>query len=297
MKLDEVYQKVIQGRAILLTGSGAHIGALNLDKKEFPSGGGLSEELYAQCGIMNPEDPYDLQDASECYLENKSTGELIRELKNVLHVATINQEHRSLYAQNWQRVYTTNYDKIPILGTANTDQALYPVTLSDDTNLEKENKKQCVYINGYIEKLNENTLQSEFRLTGKSYDSSTYLNESPWGAIFSDDLTTADCIVIVGLSLQYDLDLRRHIYEENVKSKIVFIESKNITAEKKRKLTRYGEVYAISMQTFVQNLESYKSKNQKKTVIIPEHIYKCFDIAKKKTQEIAQPLFKYMIYS
>ena len=51
--------------------------------------------------------------------------------------------------------------------------------------------------------MSERTLQSEFRLSGRSYASES-LNQNAWGAIFSDDLTTVECVVIVGLSLDYD---------------------------------------------------------------------------------------------
>lgn len=282
MKLDRVYHAIMEGRAILVTGAGAHVGALNLNKNEFPTGGNLAETLYRKCGIEHPDDPNDLQDASECYLERKSVDELILEIKDALHVANIQEEHKKLYVQNWQRVYTTNYDEIPILGTKNSEQPFYPVTLSDNTNLEKEQKKQCVYINGYIGKLNADTMRSEFRLTGSSYDSSEYLNASPWGSIFADDLATAECIVIVGLSLKYDLDLRRLIYAQNVTEKIVFIERQGLSEDQIRKLKRYGEVYPITMQTFVQNLENYKAMHLDIQETVEEHIFSCFEIAKKR---------------
>lgn len=36
MELQEVYQAIINGRAILLTGSGAHMSAVRMDEKPFP---------------------------------------------------------------------------------------------------------------------------------------------------------------------------------------------------------------------------------------------------------------------
>lgn len=66
---------------------------------------------------MNPENPYDLQDAADSYLETKSSDELIAELKKVLYVSKVQKEHEILYGQDWQRVYTTNYDEVPILAS------------------------------------------------------------------------------------------------------------------------------------------------------------------------------------
>ena len=81
MKLEKVYQAIINGNAMLITGSGAHMDVLTPDGKPFPSGIELSRTLYTSCGIMNPENPYDLQDAADTFLEKHSADKLIVELK------------------------------------------------------------------------------------------------------------------------------------------------------------------------------------------------------------------------
>lgn len=281
MELEKIYQAIITGRAMLITGSGAHMTVLGMNGEKFPSGVALAEKLYKACGITKPENPYDLQDAADSYLETKSSDELIAELKKMLYVSKIQKEHEILYGQDWQRVYTTNYDEVPVLASKDMEEPLYAVTLSDDVKLEKSKKKQCVYINGYIGKLSERTLQSEFRLSGRSYASES-LNQSSWGAIFSDDLTTVDCVVIVGLSLDYDLDLKRLIYAQNVLDKTVFIEDSKISEDKKRKLKRYGTVYAITMEKFTEGLEKYKRDHPITVKMKDFHIYQCFEVAKEK---------------
>ena len=281
MELEEIYQAIITGKAMLITGSGAHMTALDINGAKFPSGVALAEKLYKACGIMNPENPYDLQDAADSYLEKKSSVELITELKTMLYVSKIQHEHGILYGQDWQRVYTTNYDDVPILASKGLEKPLYAVTLSDNVKLEKNERKECVYINGYIGKLNDKTLQSEFRLSGRSYATES-LNQSPWGAIFSDDLTTVDCIVIVGLSLDYDLDLKRLISAQNVLDKTVFIEHSNISEDKRRKLNRYGTVHAVTMEKFTEGLEKYKNVHPITTPMKEFHICKCFEVAREK---------------
>lgn len=49
--------------------------------------------------------------------KQKSSDELIAELKKVLYVSKVQKEHEILYGQDWQRVYTTNYDEVPILAS------------------------------------------------------------------------------------------------------------------------------------------------------------------------------------
>lgn len=129
--------------------------------------------------------------------------------------------------------------------------------------------------------MSERTLQSEFRLSGRSYASES-LNQNAWGAIFSDDLTTVECVVIVGLSLDYDLDLKRLIYAQNVHEKIVFIEDSKISEDKKRKLKRYGTVYAITMEEFTKGLDKYKSDHPMPVKMTDFHIYQCFEVAREK---------------
>ena len=51
MQLEKVYQAIMNGRAILITGSGAHSDVLTPDGKPFPSGIELAKTIYASCGI------------------------------------------------------------------------------------------------------------------------------------------------------------------------------------------------------------------------------------------------------
>ena len=107
MELEKVYQSIIDGKAMLITGSGAHTDVLTPDGCKFPSGIDLARTIYSACGITNPENPYDLQDAADTFLEKNSADKFIVELKKMLLVGQVQQEHRDLYNQPWQRVYTT----------------------------------------------------------------------------------------------------------------------------------------------------------------------------------------------
>ena len=109
----------------------------------------------------------------------------------------------------------------------------------------------------------DRSINDEFKLTGKSYLTSEGLKESVWGAVFDEDLETADCIVIIGLSLDYDLDFKRFIFNKNVSNKTVFIESSEAKEDKRRKLERLGKVKTIGMKAFVQEASAYVSKYSK----------------------------------
>lgn len=76
MELEKVYQSIIDGKAMLITGSGAHTDVLTPDGCKFPSGIDLARTIYSACGITNPENPYDLQDAADTFLEKKFCGQI-----------------------------------------------------------------------------------------------------------------------------------------------------------------------------------------------------------------------------
>lgn len=282
MELEKVYQAIMNGKAILITGSGAHVDVQTPDGKPFPSGVDLASTIYSSCGITNPENPWDIQDAADTFLEKKSADKLIVELKKMLLVGQIQQKHKDIYAQSWQRVYTTNYDDVPLLATKECEKTLTAVTLNSSLKEDWIDTKYCVYINGYIGNLNEMTLKSEFRLSGKSYVTSDFLNNSKWGAVFAEDIETADCIVIVGLSLDYDLDIKRFIHSQKVIDKTVFIEKIGISEDKERKMNRLGKVYPIGMECFTKNLVEYEKIHAARLIIPNTYIYQSFEVNKKK---------------
>lgn len=152
-----------------------------------------------------------------------------------------------------------------------------------------------------MEKLDEKSLYNDFKLTCSSYLSAEYLSKSTWGALFSEDLATADSVVIIGLSLDYDLDIKRLIYSGDATHKIVFIEAPAISEDKKRKLKRFGEVYPIGLTEFIRQFNEYKSTSKK---IKPSYYtYKAFNKyvhtygVKKATALDINNLFIYGDYS
>ena len=98
MQLEKVYQAIMNGRAILITGSGAHSDVLTPDGKPFPSGIELAKTIYASCGIMNPENIWDIQDAADTFLEKKKQNyrdfqhHIVQNHKNFLIIPLVDFE-------------------------------------------------------------------------------------------------------------------------------------------------------------------------------------------------------------
>lgn len=282
MERENIFKSIMNGTAVLITGSGAHLDVITPNGDKFPSGILLSERLYHLCGIDNPENSWDLQDASETYQEQYSADRLVQEIKKQLVVGHVQEEHRELYSCRWQRVYTTNYDETPQIATGKNPDTLVPVTLKTPRRENDLDDNLCIYINGYIGRLSANTLNDEFKLTGKSYLTAVSLEESEWGAVFAEDIETADCIVIIGLSLDYDLDIKRFIFNKKVTEKTVFVEAPDITDDKRRKLERMGSVEPVGMKKFVEELCLYKSSYVDPSGEESHYLYKSFEVYEAK---------------
>lgn len=294
MHKDEAFKRILEGKAIVITGSGAHLGVMTPNNEQFPSGISLAKDIYGECGINSPENPWDLQDATDTYIEMFSEDKLIQTIKKKLIVGKIEEEHRKLYSYNWLRVYTTNYDEVPRIATSKNVNTLMPITLYTKRKEDDLNNNLCIYINGYIGRLTAETIKNEFKLTGRSYLSAQELVKSEWGAVFTEDIETADCIIIVGLSLEYDLEIKKFIYNQNVVNKTIFIESPTITKDKRRKLERLGSVEAIGMRQFVNELETFRKNYTIPIQNVNLYTYKSFDIYKyKQSLKIANSLSVY----
>ena len=250
MELDVSIKHIIDGDAVIIMGSGASFGAKNAFG-DFPSGSLLANELYQKCGIT-PDDPYDLQDAAQCYEEQFSASSLISEIRLLLNCSSFTQSHEIIYSLPWMRYYTTNYDDVALLAARNCGITITPVTIK--SKLKENIDRLCVHINGHLSRLNESTIHDEFKLTANSYLSQNNILNSEWGNLLLHDLETAKCIVIVGLSLKYDLDLSRILFNSDFIGKTVIIDSPGLSVNAENKLSRYGTVYKIGVDAFAKTI-------------------------------------------
>lgn len=253
----EMISKILDGDGILITGAGASFGAINLLGNNFPDSRTLAKNLYEECGDGAADD--DLSFAASKYLKSHSPQELISFLQLRLGVKEVKDWHKVLFTLPWRRCYTTNYDNVGILASANQEgQTIVPVTISNPPQLMKQGHRQQVFINGYLGNLTEKTLENEFKLCTNSYLNTETILNNPWGEILHDDCDTSEVIVIVGLSLKYDLDLARIIFNTN-KNKVIQITGPSITQIEKEKLEIYGQVFSIGIEGFANEISSARN--------------------------------------
>ena len=275
MELSSGIKHILNGDAIILFGAGASDGATSVFGP-FPSGKKIAGDLYSACGI-DAEDIYDLQDASQTFEETKGADALIQEIEARLSVASVSAYHSKVYGLPWRRYYTTNYDRVAEIAAKKIGVNILPVTLSSNFRKNCGKEHLCVHINGYIGNLNQDTLNNEFKLTATSYNSAENINNSDWGALLSDDIDAAKCIVVLGLSLSYDLDLSRVLFGEENKEKTLIINSVDLSADGERKLSRFGAVYKIGLSGFADEIDRV-SQSFIPTIVKPyDKLYTCFE--------------------
>lgn len=287
MELIEGIKHIIDGDAVIIMGAGASHGAQNL-LGEFPSGSLLAEKLYKKCGIV-PDDINDLQDAAQCYEEAFSASALVSEIQSLLKCVSVTNSHEIIYSLPWMRYYTTNYDDVALLAAKKTNINLTPVTLSSNIKQNLNNNRLCIHINGYIGNLNETTLHHEFKLTANSYLSQTNILNSPWGDYLINDLETAKCIVILGLSLKYDLDLSRVIFSEGFRKKAMIISAPNLSPNSENRLNRFGTVYKIGVDGFASEVFKVRQSYEPHTKTPTERLYSAFTYSYKEKRYPERP--------
>lgn len=287
MELIEGIKHIIDGDAVIIMGAGASHGAQNL-LGEFPSGSLLAEKLYKKCGIV-PDDINDLQDAAQCYEEAFSASALVSEIQSLLKCVSVTNSHEIIYSLPWMRYYTTNYDDVALLAAKKANINLTPVTLSSNIKQNLNNNRLCIHINGYIGNLNETTLHHEFKLTANSYLSQTNILNSPWGDYLINDLETAKCIVILGLSLKYDLDLSRVIFSEEFRKKAMIISAPNLSPNSENRLNRFGTVYKIGVDGFASEVFKVRQSYEPHTKTPTERLYSAFTYSYKEKRYPERP--------
>lgn len=288
MDLIQGIHHIIDGNAVILFGAGASYGAKNA-YGDFPSGSDLALSLYKKCNIT-PDDKHDLQDAAQSFEEMFSSANLITEIRSLLTCASFTKSHETIFSLPWMRYYTTNYDDVALLAARKRGVHLTPVTLSSSIkpNLDAENL--CVHINGHIGKLNDETLHHEFKLTAISYLSEANILNSQWGDFLSTDLETAKCVIVLGLSLKYDLDLNKILYNSDLIKKTIIITSPSATENAEAKLKRFGTVLKIGVDGFAHAIEEEQTNYSPQIATPTDRLYSAFAYEYRKKRVTTEPV-------
>ena len=242
------------GNTLLFTGAGFSLGSKNTGGNPLLLAKDLSKEI---CRLGKFEDDDDLAYSADYYLKynNDNASKLIGFLKKSFSVEEVLPHHEQIASINWRRVYTTNYDNCYELAAGKIGKVISPITLDQSPAKYFRNNDICVHINGAIQTLDKESLETSFKLTESSYTNSDAFSDSSWAYRFKKDLEICGQIIFVGYSL-YDMEIKRLLVDnENFKMKTFFVTRENVSRKEHHRLSAFGEVFPIGVENFGKLLE------------------------------------------
>lgn len=253
MNLTDAINIALNGQAILFAGSGFSHGAKNIFKQPFPVGDGLRDIIADDCGSSKNRP---LATVAQFYTINKGQDKLIELLKKQFSVLSIESWHQTVLSVPWKRIYTTNYDSV--IETAAQQNGSTLTTVVPSMYIESNSiDNVCVHFNGHINFLNRNTINSEFKLIDTSYSCDS-LEGGEWFELFKSDLQIANAIIVIGYSMQFDLDIKRLLSSPKIKAKVIFIDAPDPDQMDEVLLKQYGSCEFIGIERFADVISAQK---------------------------------------
>lgn len=273
MEFDDAIENLLDGNAMLFAGAGFSDGAINIRDKPFLKSYELAKYLADKSGITGTVPSLD--DTADAFIEMHGEEALIGEIQNEYTSKVITDTHIQLGNLPWKSVYTTNYDDVIEEAYKANSRNIIPITASDDPFRTSKKQALCIHLNGYVHKLNLDTICTELKLAETSYISSE-LAQSPWATSFRADIRFAQAVFFIGYSL-YDLDIKRVLHELTpIKDKCFFILGKSPDETTIRRAKRFGKAYMMPIGEFADYIQKkrrgYIPKKQGDfTISIKEH--------------------------
>lgn len=258
MELEKAIEMILGGQAVLFAGAGFSYGAQNRNGN-IPSANDLKEKLLKDMD-MSETSKYGLEIIADFYKQRKSASQLVDKLREQYDIVNVAEHHKKIMDLQWKRVYTTNYDQV-IERASKECKGAYSreaIILSDDFESCSKNLI-CVHLNGYIERLNVDKLDNEFKLTDRSYSCDSLVG-NPWFEFMVNDFEAASAIVVIGYSMQFDIDIKRLLSAPEISKKVIFIDSPDIDEISKGLLESYGVCYSIGIESFSDEIENAKKE-------------------------------------
>ena len=244
------------GKAIIFLGSGFSKGAKSANKTNFPSSIELANLLCTEANITINSD---LKYASERYIKRKGSQSLINLLNSIFLTNDVTSSQIKIAEVPWKGIYTTNYDNVFEVAARESGKVIRCAELTGQPRHYRDDSSYILHINGFINSLNEDSLFDSFKLTNSSY-LTTKFNDSPWSALFVQQVQSAHAVFFVGYSL-YDIEIQEILYaNKTLKEKTFFIDKTDLNTEELElsEMNEYGSLLPIGTDKFAQDLEEAK---------------------------------------
>lgn len=132
------------------------------------------------------------------------------------------------------------------------------IDISFPTALYYKKESLCVHLNGSVDSLNKNSIESTFKLSTSSYISPESFTQSDWHYYFKKDLERCSAIIFVGYSM-YDIEIQKILFEnQQLREKTYFITRENPNAKTTFTLKKFGNILPIGVDGFAKLIEENK---------------------------------------
>lgn len=253
--LSPLLSRIGAGNVVLFLGSGFSRGATNVNGIKFQAAVELAQSI-GMLGNFDSED--DLRYASERFIRENDPNLLVSHLKDLFSVKEVLPHQITIAEAPWLRTYTTNYDLSFERAAADAGKRIRTLETLDPPHLSQG--PMCLHLNGSIQNLSPETLNTSFKLSSSSYLSAESFISSGWHYTFKRDLDFAAAIVFVGYSL-YDIEVQKILYENpELSTKTYFITAPNITQRERFTLQPFGHVVPIGAEEFSVMLSAHLEK-------------------------------------
>lgn len=239
------------GNAVIFYGAGFSYGLKSASGATLPTARKLAEILCQEIGINKTED---LRVASKKYLKQKSPDDLIKLLKDYFLISDVADYYNAITSVPWRSIYTTNYDNTFEVSALKTGIRFESMDLENNPR-DFAGAKRIIHINGFINSVRPDNLNTSFKLTNTSYLTEQFRNSS-WSEVFKRDIGSAHAIFFLGYSL-YDIDIQEILFaDQQLKEKTFFIEKDSITDDEIEDLglNEFGTIKKIGITGFSTDL-------------------------------------------
>lgn len=240
---------------MLFAGAGFSRGATNLRNQPFKTAAEFADALSARVS-MPPGTP--LTHAADEFAATEGDDALIYELHQEFTAREVAPYHIRIATLPWHRIYTTNYDNVLETAATKIGRKLVAATTRDSVSRLPKRETLCVHLNGYIDRLNRDTIQTELKLTERSY-LTEILPESAWAVLFRQDVLVAKAVIFIGYGLG-DIDITRLLVDTAAtRRKCFFILPAGTPKATIRRAERVGQVVELTTADFARQIENARA--------------------------------------
>jgi hypothetical protein len=277
-EFEEAIWHLQNGDGILFAGAGLSLGARNLRNQDFKTAGEFANALGTDLGLPSGT-PLSL--VADEFAATRGDDLLITELNQEFSTRDVQPYHIRIATLPWRRIYTTNYDNVLETAASRIGRKLVTVTTRDSVTRLAKHDTLCVHLNGSIDRLNRDTVQTELKLTDRSYLTES-LPDSPWAVMFRQDIAVARAVIFVGYGLS-DIDVTRLLVDSaDLKRKCFFVLPPTSPPATIRRAERIGTVVPLTAAEFARAVEERRS-------IAPAETSISFTCFRKYEPDASQP--------